>query len=236
MLVYQRVQSSTRNLSQIYGNIPYIKHMGEVLRAVWSFAADHWTKLHRARHLWTSLGFPEFEPNALHVLTWSVYWIIDVHPWKLTWQWNITIFNRKYIFKFKGSIFHCCVSLAECTWIASFQIRSKRQCTNPDFILKTSHFVNRKPLDVWCRMKYANLLHSLKIGHPKRKFIFQPSIFRCEHKFHPWKSSTLHHFSPLRTNDWNLIIPSLERNNIFHPSPFLGFHVTFRGVIFTLPP
>ena len=31
---------------------------------------------------------------------------------KLTWQWNITIFNRKYIFKW--SIFHCYVSLPEC--------------------------------------------------------------------------------------------------------------------------
>ena len=35
---------------------------------------------------------------------------------KLTeqWQWNIHIFNRKYIFK--GSIFHCYVGLPECTW------------------------------------------------------------------------------------------------------------------------
>ena len=32
---------------------------------------------------------------------------------KLTWQWNITIFNRKYIFNFKWSIFHCYVSLPE---------------------------------------------------------------------------------------------------------------------------
>ncbi len=30
---------------------------------------------------------------------------------KLTWQWNIPMFNRKYIFK--GSIFHCYVSLPE---------------------------------------------------------------------------------------------------------------------------
>ena len=34
---------------------------------------------------------------------------------KLTWQWNITIFNRKYIFKW--SIFHCYVSLPECVYI-----------------------------------------------------------------------------------------------------------------------
>ena len=32
---------------------------------------------------------------------------------KLTWQWNITISNRKYIFK--GSIFHCYVRLPECS-------------------------------------------------------------------------------------------------------------------------
>ena len=32
---------------------------------------------------------------------------------KLTWQWNITIFNRKYIFKW--SVFHCHVSLPEGT-------------------------------------------------------------------------------------------------------------------------
>ena len=30
---------------------------------------------------------------------------------KLTWQWKITMFNRKYIFK--GSLFHCYVSLPE---------------------------------------------------------------------------------------------------------------------------
>ena len=28
-----------------------------------------------------------------------------LHPWKLTWHWKITIFNRKYIFKWR--IFHC---------------------------------------------------------------------------------------------------------------------------------
>ena len=33
---------------------------------------------------------------------------------QLTWQWNITIFNRKSIFK--GSIFHCYVSLPECSF------------------------------------------------------------------------------------------------------------------------
>ena len=31
---------------------------------------------------------------------------------KLTWQWNITIFNREYIFN--RSVFHCRVSLPDC--------------------------------------------------------------------------------------------------------------------------
>ena len=34
-----------------------------------------------------------------------------LHPWKLTWHWKITIFNRKYIFKWW--IFHCHVSFRE---------------------------------------------------------------------------------------------------------------------------
>ena len=33
---------------------------------------------------------------------------------KLTWQWNIPMSNRKYIFK--GSIFHCYVRLPECMY------------------------------------------------------------------------------------------------------------------------
>ena len=35
----------------------------------------------------------------------------QIHSGKLTQQWNITIFSGKYIFK--GSIFHCYVSLPE---------------------------------------------------------------------------------------------------------------------------
>ena len=38
------------------------------------------------------------------VLTSWISWK-DLHPWKLTWHWKITIFNRKYIFKWW--IFHC---------------------------------------------------------------------------------------------------------------------------------
>ena len=39
-----------------------------------------------------------------------------LHPWKLTWHWNISIFNRKYIFRwymfqcrvsFRGGMFPC---------------------------------------------------------------------------------------------------------------------------------
>ena len=32
----------------------------------------------------------------------------ELHPWKLTWHWKITIFNRQYIFKWW--VFHCYVS------------------------------------------------------------------------------------------------------------------------------
>ena len=42
---------------------------------------------------------------------------------KLTWQWNIPIFNRKYIFKWW--IFHCHVSLPECSWCLNPPIRKK---------------------------------------------------------------------------------------------------------------
>ena len=37
----------------------------------------------------------------------------DLPSGKLTWQWNIPMFNRKNIFQ--GSMFHCYVSLMECT-------------------------------------------------------------------------------------------------------------------------
>ena len=35
-------------------------------------------------------------------------WDVDEHPWKLIWRWKISIFNRKYIFKWW--IFHCHIS------------------------------------------------------------------------------------------------------------------------------
>ena len=40
---------------------------------------------------------------------------LKVPSGKLTWQWQITIFNGKYIFK--GSIFHCYVGLPECNYL-----------------------------------------------------------------------------------------------------------------------
>ena len=40
---------------------------------------------------------------------WEKRWLAKLHPWKLTWHWKITIFNRKYIFKWW--IFNCHVSL-----------------------------------------------------------------------------------------------------------------------------
>ena len=35
-------------------------------------------------------------------------WDVDEHPWKLIWRWKISIFNRKYIFKWW--IFRCHIS------------------------------------------------------------------------------------------------------------------------------
>ena len=48
---------------------------------------------------------------------------------KLTWQWKITIFTRRYIFK--GSIFHCYVSLAECNGCLIFPHVSELFSTSP---------------------------------------------------------------------------------------------------------
>ena len=46
-------------------------------------------------------------------------WFIIIPSGELTWQWDIPIFNRTYIFKL--SIFHCYVSLLEgnphITWV-----------------------------------------------------------------------------------------------------------------------
>ena len=48
-----------------------------------------------------------------------------LHPWKLTWHWKITIFNRKYIFKWW--IFQCHVSFWEC--IPCYSILLDRRCS-----------------------------------------------------------------------------------------------------------
>ena len=45
-----------------------------------------------------------------------------MHPWKLTWHWNITIFNRKCIFK--RWIFHCHVSFRGGWAVSLFLCRS----------------------------------------------------------------------------------------------------------------
>ena len=37
----------------------------------------------------------------------------QLHPRKLTWQWNMTILNRRYIFN--QLVFHCHVSFPGCT-------------------------------------------------------------------------------------------------------------------------
>ncbi len=55
----------------------------------------------------------------------------------LTWQWNITIFNRKYIFK--GSIFHCYVRLPECMSICKGRLPL---IAIPDYVAKVSYFSN----------------------------------------------------------------------------------------------
>lgn len=52
----------------------------------------------------------------------------------------------------------------------------------------------------------------------------------------PWRWRSVH---PWKLSDGSPKSPSWKGTSssiIFHPSPFLGFHVTFRGVIFTLPP
>ena len=42
----------------------------------------------------------------------SLMFFVDLPSGKLTWQWNIPIFNRKYIFNWP--MFHCYVSLPGC--------------------------------------------------------------------------------------------------------------------------
>ena len=76
-------------------------------------------------------------------------------PWKLTWHWNITMFTRRYIFKWW--VFHCHVSFAG---VYLFKQKSVGNCrSTPGTPLK---------------MKGGNL----KITQSKRNIIFQTSIFR----------------------------------------------------------
>ena len=63
----------------------------------------------------------------------------------------------------------------------------------------------------------------MKIGHPKKKLVFQPSIFRGNVSFRegtPWK-----------INGWNLQITYLERKTIFQTSMIM-FHVNLQGCTF----
>ena len=62
---------------------------------------------------------------------WYHWMMISLPSGKLTWQWNIPFFSRKYIFK--GSIFHCYVRLPECIFVQS------KQCTINGKSLKFSH-------------------------------------------------------------------------------------------------
>ena len=50
--------------------------------------------------------------NILQKIHWNNEVFPQLHPWKLTWHWKITIFNRKYIFKWRIS--HCHVSFRGC--------------------------------------------------------------------------------------------------------------------------
>ena len=60
-----------------------------------------WTRNAHCDALSFSSGWDQFDPTK----------ISQFPSDKLTWQWNISIFNRKYVLK--GSIFHCYVSVVE---------------------------------------------------------------------------------------------------------------------------
>ena len=102
----------------------------------------------------------------------------------LSWQWNIPIFNRKYIFK--GSIFHCYVRLP--SWIFSESIsvpqaipilvhmsltvkwsETERSTPQPKTTFQTnlSHYVLPRKLKCPLKREYFS-----------RECIFQPLIFR----------------------------------------------------------
>ena len=106
-------------------HFPLPKRCGRATSPIRSWTSRrlrHWLRWHSARR-------GEFWPSKHKVgETWKrETWLVSLHsppekwqkkpwvllPWKLTWQWNIHIFNRKYIFKW--SIFHCHGSLPEST-------------------------------------------------------------------------------------------------------------------------
>ena len=67
------------------------------------------------------------------------------------------------------------------------------------FLMKEVHIATHVPCTI-----FTNMVHSLKltkIGHPKRKLVFQPSIFRCYVSFIHWvyRSNVFDHLVISRT-------------------------------------
>ena len=61
----------------------------------------------------------------------------ELHPWKLTWHWKITIFNRQYIFKWW--VFHCYVSFR---WGIIWVVVSTPDLGDDDTIWRSHIFSN----------------------------------------------------------------------------------------------
>ena len=81
---------------------------------------------------------------------------IATGPWyqwlpsgKLTQQWKITMFNGKYIFK--GSIFHCYVSLPECILKLSLDINDYQVSWGSGHIYVSLKRHHPGPLETWCK-------------------------------------------------------------------------------------
>ena len=91
-------------------------------------------KSRKILHSWAPNRSPQYHNHRVYSFTMSTcaFMIkVNLPSSKLTWQWKITIFTRRYIFK--GSIFHCYVSLPECTFethpAANFSLRyTFRRC------------------------------------------------------------------------------------------------------------
>ena len=55
-----------------------------------------------------AIPFDRITMVKVHSLDFGIETSKQIHPWKLTWHWQIPIFNRKYIFKWW--VFYCHVS------------------------------------------------------------------------------------------------------------------------------